>query len=152
MKRINNVIILLSMCTLLFSACEKSKDDKALVAITGETLTMKLDGSSKTGITNLAAYSNVGKVLLINGMVTTTENVSLTLEAPKAGTFTVGTGLTDIIYTVGNNYYEAEKGSIIITSFSTTAVKGTFSGTLSSLGGTKKVVTDGAFNLKVITN
>lgn len=139
-----------------------------LPALVADFLKLTLDGVAKTYNVNLAAESLTGNVFTIGGEETTAATTPVfVITLSKAAGIGVGTyekfSLTNNqTFSVGEYYNgtvpdpwaiglgQGDGFTVIVTSFTATNIKGTFSGTLYSNTGTgtdAKVITNGEFSV-----
>jgi hypothetical protein len=151
MKQITSIIIFLSFSCIVFVGCEKAGDSSTIPhkPSSDGTLTMKLGGVSKEGIHNTAFYTESASFLMVTGILSANESVEFSVTDPSVKTFKLGTGDTDMNYVINRMVYYPQKATVEITSFTEAQVTGKFSGTFISPAGIKRVITDGAFSIKV---
>jgi len=156
------ILFVLAASMLLFNSCEKIAGHAtgASGSTTGGTttgsgtLTFNVDGVAKTSALTVGVYSASLGFLQISGQVgsvSSTEGLSITIQNPAVGTFPITANNTLCIYTTttANDSWFGATGSVIITSFTSDTVTGTFSFVAGTFSGTAtKNITNGVFNVK----
>jgi hypothetical protein len=150
MKQIKSALIILTVFASVLSSCKKSSTNPA----TSYSISLKVNGTAKTSTTPVAVYYKSLGTLQVSGAFGTSQAVSLTINNVKTGSFDVSTGDAAAIYTPDatlNDSYIGDTGTVVITTFTTTTVSGTFSFSGTSIAGPTGTITNGTFNAKLIT-
>ena len=142
------LVVILVMATL--SACKKMAN-----TVPGSTsISFKFNGSSIVKFQNTSGIYATNSTEFELSAGNAGSSIQLNMGPNfTSGTFDIASGKATIIYTgptisgaaAGSNVYRATSGTVVITSYSTTAVSGTFAFTGTSLSGTTCTVDSGKF-------
>jgi len=151
MKQIKSTLLILTLCVFVFSSCKKSSKDSPSSDI---SISLKFNGTAKSSATPIASYYPGEKTLQIAGSFNGKEALSLMIENIKVGTFNLPSD--DVLATYTTNIsdfsttYFGSTGSVTITSFTDSAVSGTFQFSGTNTSNAAGTVTEGKFNAKII--
>ncbi len=156
------LLFLVLAVSLTFISCSDD-DDNGTNSSSGYSMTAKVDGSNWESISAVMSAINTQAGLVITGSTNTSGSDVISLTIPSydgsTGEFTVG-GMTNLNYATylesGSNAYvtlmRAEASGVInITEASDGTIKGTFNFNAFNTGGEEVNVTDGKFNMKIIS-
>jgi Family of unknown function (DUF6252) len=160
----NSLKISILLFTFIFSSCGglKSKID-SVNPLGGGTMTAKIDGTAwKSETFQIISKATLNTLFSIAGVSITAKNgigvnFDLTKAKIEAGkSYTCGYNqAVEITHEAGSAYYETDSpqggtsGTVKVTSYDGTSIKGTFSGTLYDSNTKKKVIiTEGTFDGK----
>jgi hypothetical protein len=152
MKQIKLEILLLLLCILALGSCKKSNTTpKASV----QSIAMKFNGTAYSGSAPFASYSKSQNALQVAAKLGAGTSVYLAIpsnlkvgtfditKSEAASTFASGTALSDT--------YIGTSGSIVITSFTSTTVAGTFQFKGTNLSSVTGDITEGKFQANYTT-
>lgn len=145
MKLIKLSLLILVVCGLLYSSCKKSNSNSPLVT---PSFSLKVNGISKSTNTITTNYSKSTNILQVEGVFNTGEQLSITINNVKAGTFDIATGAAVADYLISNNAvdsYAGTVGTVTISSFTNSNVTGSFQFTGTNLASTSIAITGGTF-------
>jgi hypothetical protein len=146
MKQIKFFFLALTVCVLAFNSCKKSSTKPKVAA---QSISLKFNGTSYTSSTLFASYGKSLNALQVVGTIGTTASVYLAIPLNfKVGTFDIASSQAAATFSNGANLqdtYMATSGSIVITSFTSTTVAGTFQFTGSDMSNVAGTVTSGQF-------
>ena len=152
MKKIKPALLMLTVLVLAFSSCKK-KDTKPKTAALN--VSFKFNGTAYTSATPIAIYSLSQHALVLTGAFGTTSALSLAVTSGvQVGTFDIASGAAALIFTTGTTLSDsnlATTGSVVITTFTTTTVSGTFQATTTDLASNAGTITSGTFNANLVT-
>lgn len=154
---------------LTFSSCSSDSDGSSTGPAGDGTITAKVDGSTVTtmSLASFAFINGVGeaKALQITGADATAKAFTLQIVGFTGnGTYNTGTDMPTVVLTYTatdinnpqntNNTWVAggddgSTGTITVTEYTDTKVKGTFSFKGKNQAGTNKDVTNGSFNVAI---
>ena len=157
-------LLLLPICVLLvFASCKK----KSATPATTSTITVTIGGTAQTFNTGASAHvdnTNGFNSLSIIGIQSASSSNSIILTVTNttpvvAGSYTGTSSQVDMSYSQASGaVYQfdgsnnASAATVVISSITSTNVKGTFSGTLELItgsGAVSQVLTNGAFDLVI---
>jgi len=146
MKHIKFLSLLLMVSVLAFSCSKKSNPAPAAAG-----LSLKFNGTLYTASGTTASYSKSQNALQVIGTFGTTGSVYLAIPSGvKVGTFDLSGSAAAATFSNGadvNHTYLSTSGSLVITTFTSTTVAGTFqfTGGTATSPSTNGVVTEGKF-------
>jgi hypothetical protein len=151
MRQTKTALMMLMVCFIAFSSCKKDKSTPK----TSVSLTVKVDGVSKTASHVLATYYKSENTLQLMATFSGTENVSLMIQNIKPGSYDIATS-NDVIATYGTasdfaDTYQGDTGTIVISSFSNGSVSGTFNFVGTNTANASKTITAGTFTTTYIS-
>jgi hypothetical protein len=146
--------ILLLLFVVFAVACIGSCKKMANTVPGSTSISFKFNGSSIVKFQNTSGIYATNSTEFELSAGNTSSSIQLNMGPNfTSGTFDIASGKATIIYTgpiisgaaAGSNVYRATSGTVVITSYSTTAVSGTFAFTGTSLSGTTCTVDSGKF-------
>jgi hypothetical protein len=139
MKLIKLSLLILVVCGL--SSCKKNNSNSPSVT---SSLSLKVNGVSKSTNTITTNYSKSTNILQVEGVFNTGEQLSITINNVKAGTFDIATGAAVADYLISNSY-AGTIGTVTISSFTNSSVTGSFQFTGVNQASTSIAITEGTF-------
>jgi len=149
MKKLKPILVLCLALAFIGTSCKKSSTNPTSAV----SMSLKFNGTAKTSNTVIADYIKSEGTLQVMGKFGN-EGLSLMISGIKAGTFDVGGDAVIASYSTTadfNNTYLGSSGTVVISSFNSSTVTGTFSFAGSTIDGKNGTVTEGKFSAKVIT-
>ena len=148
MKQKKFVFLMLAVCVLAFNSCKKSSTKPKVAA---QNISLKANGTAYSSATPIAIYSKTGGTLLITGAFSATSTVVLGIGGiTTTGTFDITSGTATASYVTGTTLQDAylgTSGNIVVTSFTSTTVAGTFAFTGTNLAtAATETITSGQFS------
>ncbi|WP_207535905.1 DUF6252 family protein [Desertivirga arenae] len=150
MKYLKSALLVLTVCLFGFTACKKDNDDSSAES----SMSAKVSGAAKTTITPpTAVYYSSAKAVQISGQFTSTTGISIMIDEPKVGTYDVSEDQVMAMYLPTNAAgvgYMGNSGTVKITEWSESRVKGTFEFTGEALLSDETItISEGKFDVKV---
>jgi hypothetical protein len=147
MKQIKTLLLVLTVCAFAFSSCTKKSNPAPTVATPG--ISLKFNGTAYTSSAPVASYSKSLNAIQIIGNFGTTATVYLAIPSGfKVGSFDVASGDVATTFSNGANLqdtYIGVSGTVVITSFTSTTVVGTFNFAATDLNSVTGNITSGQF-------
>jgi len=148
MKKLKPILVLCMLLAFAGTSCKKSSTNPTSAV----SMSLKFNGTAKTSNTVIADYIKSEGTLQVMGKFGN-EGLSLMITGIKVGTFPVGDIVIASYSTTADfqNTYIGSTGTVVISSFNSDTVTGTFSFAGSTIDGRNGTVTEGKFSAKVIT-
>jgi len=151
MKITKTILLFAAAFMLMTVSCKKSNNKPATVAV---SMTFKFNGTAQTTKLLVATYYKSQATVQIAG-TNGAQGLSLMIQNPKTGTFDMATDQTLLLsYSSAADFdhtYVASTGKVVITTFSSTNIAGTFSFSGTDGLGDAGAVTEGSFSANLIT-
>ena len=137
---------MLAVCILAFSSCKKSNTAPKPAA---QSISLTFNGTAYSASAPFASYSKSQNALQVVGNFGTTATIYLAIPLNfKVGSFDIANGDAAATFSNGaslSDSYIADTGTIVITSFTSTTVAGTFQFSGTDLSGVAGTATGGKF-------
>jgi hypothetical protein len=152
MKPIKTLLLLAALFMLMPVACKKSSPKPQTAAV---SMTFKFNGTAETATLVVATYYKSQNSVQIAGSIGSSQALGLMIDNIKTGTFDLATDPTILAtYSTALDFdhtYTGTTGTIVITTFTSDAIAGTFQ--FSGMNGLSQTgaVTEGSFSAKLIT-
>jgi hypothetical protein len=148
MKNLKPILLICMFMAIISASCKKSDNNIS----TSISVSLKFNGSAKSSSTVIADYIKSESNLQVIGKFGN-EAVSISIANIKVGTFDVATDGALVSYATTadfSNTYLGTTGTVVITSFTSDKVTGTFNFVGTTIDGRNGTVTEGKFSAKVI--
>jgi len=148
MEKLKPILLLCMFLAFIGTSCKKSSTNPTSAV----SMSLKFNGTAKTSNTVAADYIKSTGTLQVIGKFGN-EGLSLMITDIKVGTFAVGDIVIATYSTTADfqNTYLGSTGTVVISSFNSSTVTGTFSFAGTTVDGRNGTVTEGKFSAKVIT-
>jgi hypothetical protein len=151
MKQVTYLFLTLILFGFTLSSCKKSNTNPQAA----ESISLKFNGTLVSSSTPIATYYKSQNSLQIAGAFGTTSVVSLIIaNGAQVGTFDLSNGNTLLTYSTGANLQDTfygTAGNIVISTFTSSTVTGTFQFTGTDPSNVTGAITEGKFTAKLIT-
>ena len=140
---------MLAVCLLALNSCKKSSTNPQ----TATNLSLKFNGTAYSYPSATASYNASQNAIQIIGNLNNADVIYVVIpQNLKVGTFDIASGGAAVTFSTSTtndqDSYIATSGSVVITSFTSSTIAGTFQATCSSLANVAGTVTEGKFQLK----
>jgi hypothetical protein len=153
MKQLKTLLLALTVCAFAFSSCTKKSNPTPTAAAAG--ISLKFNGTAYTSSSPVASYSKSQNAIQIVGNFGTTATVYLAIPSNvKVGSFDVATGEVATTFSNGVNLQDTflgVSGTVVITSFTSTTVAGTFNFAATDLNSVTGNIASGQFQANYTT-
>ncbi len=151
MKQVTYLFLILILFAFTLSSCKKSSANPQ----TASSISLKFNGTLVSSATPIATYYKTQNSLQIIGAFGTTSAVSLIIaNGVQIGTFDLSNGEALLTYSTGANLQDTfygTAGNIVISTYTSSTVSGTFQFTGTDLSNVTGTITEGKFTAKLIT-
>jgi hypothetical protein len=146
-KKLSRLSLIALMAAAFFASCAKPASPDPAPVNNTPALKATIDGTAFAA-TTVSAQMNQGLVN-IGGPDASNNSIVLMFPSKSPGTYTLtssgGTNEGAIICSKNGTSYYSSSGSIVVTSYANSIIKGTFQGIVESMSGGKSTITNGTF-------